>query len=123
MSNHKCSCGRTFDTRAALERHTWVTRHEPAVVEPVVDPSREAVLAALRVLKQKQASQRQFDRKEQNLLQACTVMHRQFRRATQRAASGETVSSDTLLRCIRMLAMLLMIGGLAVTGLNIVNGL
>ena len=116
----RCECGRSFPTEAALQRHTWVTRHAAAPPEEVKDPAREAVLAALRVLKAKQATQHQFERREQNLLAACTVMHQRFRQATRQAAScEEAVSSTSVLGWLRLVALLLIIGGLAATGLTL----
>jgi hypothetical protein len=121
---HNCSCGRTFPTEKALQRHTWVTNHkaaEPTLTTPAPDHSREAVKNALRILREKQAAQHNFDqqrRRDRQLLQACTQMHAQFVHATRNA---EEISTSTrMLSSIRMLALMLIIGGLVVTGLNVV---
>lgn len=121
---HNCNCGRTFPTEKALQRHVWVTNHAAAAPTPTVEPgdnSREAVKNALRILREKQADQLTFDqqrRRDRQLLQACTQMHAQFVDNTRRC--DEVSTSTKLLTSIRMLALMLIIGGLMVTGLNLV---
>lgn len=69
-AQHRCSCGRTFINGIALERHQWVTKH-PAMTnkphtllpDPQAQVTQAAMAQAMRVLKQKQAEQHQFDQK------------------------------------------------------------
>ena len=63
-----CSCGRNFLNGISLERHQWVTKHVAAeTIVPAADQKVRAAQAALaqamRVLKEKQALQQQFDHK------------------------------------------------------------
>ncbi|MBS2039487.1 hypothetical protein JST97_31160 [bacterium] len=69
-AQHRCSCGRTFINGIALVRHQWVTKHPGMTNKPhtlLPDPqahvTQAAMAQAMRVLKQKQAEQQQFDHK------------------------------------------------------------
>jgi hypothetical protein len=70
-AQHRCSCGRTFINGIALERHQWVTKHAAAtnnkhhnmLPDPQAQVTQAAMAQAMRVLKQKQAEQQQFDHK------------------------------------------------------------
>lgn len=62
---HLCSCGRSFPTADGLKRHGWVTKHEPAPdPEAAAQAASDSALEeALKVLKEKQALQNDFDQK------------------------------------------------------------
>lgn len=84
-AQYRCSCGRTFMNGISLERHQWVTKHPAAegkshvmLPDQQARATQAAMAQAMRVLKEKQAAQSQFDQKRRQ--------RRRLRRNLQGAA-------------------------------------
>lgn len=121
-AQYRCSCGRTFMNGISLERHQWVTKHPASETKThVMLPDQQAratqaaMAQAMRVLKEKQAAQSQFDQKRRQ--------RRRIRRNVQGTALafyGKVCKlGRTVLAAGRLAAALGIIGATVAAGMKI----
>ncbi|MBT9583193.1 hypothetical protein IV102_07580 [bacterium] len=119
-TQHNCSCGRTFLNAISLERHQWVTNHRSAA--PAAKQGKDAVAQALKILREKQAVQLEFDvkrRQKRRMRREILKVEQQVYAAAEQAyQSAKSVGHSTLMGA-RLALMLLVLSGLVVTGMKI----
>ena len=120
VPQHLCSCGRTFLNGISLERHQWVTKH--AVAEPTVSVGNQpvqtaqaAMAEAMRVLKEKQALQQQFDQKRRQ--------KRRLRRQLMHIEQGVEHLVEMAFANVRSLGQSVMLVGRVVVLLGVISSL
>ena len=126
-TQHRCSCGRTFLNAISLERHIWVTKHEAAAAQSSIGTQgardRNRTMAqALKVLREKQAMQLEFDIKRRQKRR----MHREIRKVEQhvyglaeQAYEGAKSVGRSGLAALRLALMVMMLSGIVVVGMKI----
>lgn len=144
-----CSCGRTFAHEISLKRHCWVTGHTadnveaappsaaaapvaeltPVVIAPVELPSvasGNVVDEAVRILREKQQAQQAFEVRQarerqvrQVLDQASAVVSQGMQKAAETSRQGAEVVRQSAMLALRMLLMILICGGLLLTGMGV----
>jgi hypothetical protein len=144
-----CSCGRTFAHEISLKRHCWVTGHTaenveaapaaapaaqvaevtPVVVAPVELPGvapANVVDEAMRILREKQQAQHNFEVRQARerqvrevLSQAQVVVQQVSAKAAETSRQGCEVVRQSTVLALRMLLMILICGGLLLTGMGV----
>lgn len=144
-----CSCGRTFAHEISLKRHCWVTGHTaenvepappaavaapvaevtPVVIAPVELPavaSANVVDEAMRILREKQQAQHNFEVRQARerqvrevLTQAQVVVQQVSAKAAETSRQGCEVVRQSTVLALRMLLMILICGGLLLTGMGV----
>lgn len=126
-TEHRCSCGRTFLNKISLERHIWVTKHEAveaAPAEPLAPQrdSKETLVAALRILREKQAVQHNFDlkRRQKRRLrrELMKIEDALMSFAGQMVESAKSVGSSVL-TVARFVVTTAVLSGLVVAGMKL----
>jgi len=143
-----CSCGRTFAHEISLKRHCWVTGHTadnveaapaavaavvaevtPVVIAPVELPSIAPVNVvdeAVRILREKQQAQHAFEVRQarerqvrQVLDQAGAVVQQGMQKAAETSRQGAEVVRQTTVLLLRLLLVILVCGGMLLTGMGV----
>lgn len=125
-AQYRCSCGRTFMNGISLERHQWVTKHPAAegkhhvmLPDQQARATQAAMAQALRVLKEKQAAQSQFDQKRRQRRR----LRRQLQGTISRVSRGLYENVCTLGRTVmvagRVAALLGILGATVAAGMKI----
>lgn len=121
VPQHRCSCGRTFLNGISLERHQWVTKHATAeAIAPVANQQAQAqaqaaMAEAMRVLKEKQALQQQFDHKRRQ--------KRRLRRQLMHVEQGVEQLVEFVFANVRNLGQSVMLAGRVVVLLGVISSL
>ena len=143
-----CSCGRTFAHEISLKRHCWVTGHTadnveaapaavaavvaevtPVVIAPVELPSIAPVNVvddAVRILREKQQAHHAFEVRQarerqvrQVLDQAGAVVQQGMQKAAETSRQGAEVVRQTTVLMLRLLLVILVCGGMLLTGMGV----
>ena len=144
-----CSCGRTFAHEISLKRHCWVTGHTaenveaapaavaaapvaevtPVVIAPVELPTIAPVNVvdeAVRILREKQQAQHAFEVRQarerqvrQVLDQASAVVQQGMHKAADASRQGAEVVRQSAVLALRLLLVILVCGGMLLTGMGV----
>ncbi|MBX3170549.1 MAG: hypothetical protein KF760_24290 [Candidatus Eremiobacteraeota bacterium] len=121
-AQYRCSCGRAFMNGISLERHQWVTKHPAAdsknhvmLPDQQARATQAAMAQAMRVLKEKQAAQNQFDQKRRQRRR----LRRQIQGMANEAYAKVCSLGRTLLMAGRVAAVLGVIGATVAAGMKI----
>ena len=143
-----CSCGRTFAHEISLKRHCWVTGHTadnveaapaavaavaaevtPVVIAPVELPTIAPVNMvdeAVRILREKQQAQHAFEVRQarerqvrQFLDQAGAVVQQGMQKAAETSRQGAEVVRQSAILMLRLLLVILVCGGMLLTGMGV----
>lgn len=144
-----CSCGRTFAHEISLKRHCWVTGHTadnveaappsaaaapvaevtPVVIAPVELPSLATVNVvdeALRILREKQQAQHAFEVRQARerqvrevLTTASAVVQQGMHKAAETSRQGVEVVRQSAVLALRLLLVVLICGGMLLTGMGV----
>ena len=143
-----CSCGRTFAHEISLKRHCWVTGHTadnveaapaavaavaaevtPVVIAPVELPTIAPVNMvdeAVRILREKQQAQHAFEVRQarerqvrQVLDQAGAVVQQGMQKAAETSRQGAEVVRQSAILMLRLLLVVLVCGGMLLTGMGV----
>ncbi len=143
-----CSCGRTFAHEISLKRHCWVTGHTadnveaapaavaavaaevtPVVIAPVELPTIAPVNMvdeAVRILREKQQAQHAFEVRQarerqvrQVLDQAGAVVQQGMQKAAETSRQGAEVVRQSAILMLRLLLVILVCGGMLLTGMGV----
>lgn len=120
-TEHRCSCGRTFLNKISLERHQWVTNHQAAEEAPQRD-NQETLKAALKVLREKQAVQHDYDvkrRQKRRLRRQLQQLEDQLMDLAGQLVEGCKAAGTSALTVMRFAMMTLVLSGLVVAGMKI----
>ncbi len=143
-----CSCGRTFAHEISLKRHCGVTGHTadnveaapasvatvaaevtPVVIAPVELPTLAPVNVvdeAVRILREKQQAQHAFEVRQarerqvrQVLDQAGAVVQQGMQKAAATSRQGAEVVRQSAILMLRLLLVVLVCGGMLLTGMGV----